>query len=282
MDHLAEILVMLFAALLAAKVGDEIFKRLGLPSVIGEILAGVLVGPAVLWAAMGMLMLLFRTLLWFRYRTPPLAGMADAPAMTVIIPAYNEGAMVARTIESVARARYPLGRLEIFVVDDGSSDDTWVHILRGAAEFPALVTPLRFDRNRGKRAAPLMGKLILKLRLVPDQILSSTAVRARTTAAIVAENCGFKGAIELHKELYAADAESIVHVVSEVYHDDSRLLVVGHNPGMEQLLFALTRADEHLPTAGLAHIELPLNTWRGLSASSRGTLIHLCRPKEMR
>lgn len=111
------------------------------------------VGPAVLWAAMGMLMLLFRTLLWFRYRTPPLAGMADAPAMTVIIPAYNEGAMVARTIESVARARYPLGRLEIFVVDDGSSDDTWVHILRGAAEFPALVTPLRFDRNRGKRAA---------------------------------------------------------------------------------------------------------------------------------
>ena len=111
------------------------------------------VAPAVLWATMGMLMLLFRTLLWFRYRTPPLASMVDAPTMTVIIPAYNEGAMVARSIESVARAHYACARLEIFVVDDGSSDDTWDHIQRVAANFPDLVTPLRFDRNRGKRAA---------------------------------------------------------------------------------------------------------------------------------
>lgn len=111
------------------------------------------VAPAVLWALMGMLMLLFRTLLWFRYRIPPLAGMADAPPMTVIIPAYNEGAMVARSIESVARARYPGERLEILVVDDGSSDDTWGHIQRSAAQFPDLVTPMRFERNRGKRAA---------------------------------------------------------------------------------------------------------------------------------
>lgn len=112
-----------------------------------------IVGPAILWATMGILMLLFRTLLWFRYRMPPLARFADAPPMTVIIPAYNEGAMVARTIESVARAHYPCDRLEIFVVDDGSSDDTWQHIERAAAQFPALVVPLRFARNRGKRAA---------------------------------------------------------------------------------------------------------------------------------
>jgi hyaluronan synthase len=111
------------------------------------------VGPALLWAAMGILMLMFRTLLWFRYRTPPLADPAEAPAMTVIIPAYNEGAMVARSIESVAEARYPRDRLEIFVVDDGSGDDTWTHIERAAARFPGLVTTLRFERNRGKRAA---------------------------------------------------------------------------------------------------------------------------------
>jgi hyaluronan synthase len=112
-----------------------------------------IVGPSILWAGMGMLMLLFRTVLWFRYRTPALATMADAPAMTVIIPAYNEGAMVARSIESVARANYPPGRLEIFVIDDGSDDDTWLHIQRAAREFPDLVVPLRFAANRGKRAA---------------------------------------------------------------------------------------------------------------------------------
>jgi len=111
------------------------------------------VSPAILWTAMGMLMLLLRTLLWFRYRTPPLATIDDAPTVTVIIPAYNEGEMVARSIESVVAARFPRERLEIFVVDDGSVDDTWQHIRRVARRFPDLVTPLRFDRNRGKRAA---------------------------------------------------------------------------------------------------------------------------------
>ncbi|HEV7490406.1 MAG TPA: glycosyltransferase [Rhodanobacteraceae bacterium] len=112
-----------------------------------------LVSPAILWAAMGMVMLLFRTLLWFRYRTPPPATMDDAPSLTVIIPAYNEGEMVARSIESVVHARYPRERLEIFVIDDGSADDTWRHIRRVAEQYPDVVTPLRFARNRGKRAA---------------------------------------------------------------------------------------------------------------------------------
>ncbi|HKE49573.1 MAG TPA: glycosyltransferase [Rhodanobacteraceae bacterium] len=111
------------------------------------------VSPAILWTSMGMLMLLVRTLLWFRYRTPPLATMADAPPLTVIIPAYNEGAMVARSIESVVFARYPRERLEVFVIDDGSADDTWDHIRNVARRYPDVVTTLRFDRNRGKRAA---------------------------------------------------------------------------------------------------------------------------------
>ncbi len=87
------------------------------------------VSPAILWSAMGTLLLLFRTLLWFRYRAAPPASMRDAPTMTVIIPAYNEGAMVARSIESVVHARYPReGAFEVLVVDDGSTDDTWRHI----------------------------------------------------------------------------------------------------------------------------------------------------------
>jgi hyaluronan synthase len=73
--------------------------------------------------------------------------------LTVIIPAYNEGEMVARSIESVVHARYARGRLEVFVVDDGSVDDTWQHIQRVARRFPDVVTPIRLDRNRGKRAA---------------------------------------------------------------------------------------------------------------------------------
>ncbi len=118
---------------------------------------GYVAKPSLLWAGMGMLMLLFRTMLWFRYRTPELATLEDAPSLTVVIPAYNEGSMVARSIESVIRARYPQERLEILVIDDGSSDDTWQHIERAAAERRDLVTTLRFEENRGKRAALAAG-----------------------------------------------------------------------------------------------------------------------------
>src|SRR5574340_1382850 len=89
-----------------------------------------IVHPSILWMLMGVLMLVFRTLLWFRYRTPESAVYTEAPPLTVVIPAYNEGPMVAQSIDSVAAAHYPSGRLEIFVVDDGSRDDTWEHIDR--------------------------------------------------------------------------------------------------------------------------------------------------------
>ncbi|MEZ5728430.1 MAG: glycosyltransferase [Burkholderiaceae bacterium] len=82
---------------------------------------------------------------------------ADAPTLTVIIPAYNEGAMVEKTIDSCIAARYPRDRLQIIAVDDGSRDDTWAWIERAAARHGSLVTPIRFERNQGKRAALAAG-----------------------------------------------------------------------------------------------------------------------------
>jgi hyaluronan synthase len=109
--------------------------------------------PSILWASMGMLLIAFRTVQWFRYRPAAPAEPATAPLLTAIIPAYNEGAMVEKTVESVATALYPQGRLEIIVVDDGSTDDTWRYIERACRRFPELVTSVRFATNRGKRAA---------------------------------------------------------------------------------------------------------------------------------
>ncbi|HEX2567452.1 MAG TPA: glycosyltransferase [Burkholderiales bacterium] len=113
------------------------------------------VRPTVIWVAMGLVLLLLRTLLWLFYRPRAAASMEDAPALSVIIPAYNEGEMVARSIESVALARYPAGRLEILAIDDGSKDGgaTWRHIEAAARRFPALVTAIRLAENRGKRGA---------------------------------------------------------------------------------------------------------------------------------
>lgn len=109
--------------------------------------------PTVMWMAMGFTLVVMRTVLWLWYSPAAPADDDEACALSVIIPAYNEGAMVEKSIESAAGADYPSDRLEIIVIDDGSRDDTWKYILRAAARYPELVTPVRLERNVGKRGA---------------------------------------------------------------------------------------------------------------------------------
>lgn len=116
-----------------------------------------LVRPTVAWIAMGTFLLAIRTAMWTRYRPSPSLKDDEAPALTVVIPAYNEGRMVETSIESVACARYPRERLEILVIDDGSTDDTWKYVERAAARHPGLVRAMRLARNAGKRAALAAG-----------------------------------------------------------------------------------------------------------------------------
>lgn len=109
--------------------------------------------PTFLWMLMGVSLLLVRTVLWLRYRPYTVGAGDDVPMLTVIIPAFNEGRMVEKSIDSVASADYPVGRLEIIVVDDGSKDNTWSYMERAARRHPHLVQAIRFPKNRGKRAA---------------------------------------------------------------------------------------------------------------------------------
>lgn len=97
-----------------------------------------------------------RTLLWCLYRPFPLAA-GPLPRVTVIIPAYNEGAMVEKSLYSVAASDYPADRLEIICIDDGSRDDTWSYIDKARKRYPHLIQALRFPANRGKREALYTG-----------------------------------------------------------------------------------------------------------------------------
>lgn len=119
--------------------------------------ARLLIFPSMLWITMGMLLLVFRTLVWIAYHPFPSATYETAPSASVIIPAYNEGPMVLKSIESVVKATYPKDRLELFVIDDGSRDDTWKYIEQAAALWPEIVRPIRFEKNQGKRAALAAG-----------------------------------------------------------------------------------------------------------------------------
>ena len=113
--------------------------------------------PSLVWLGLDSVLIVIRTVLWIIYRPAGAATRESAPSLTVIIPAYNEGAMVLQSIESAAKADYPHDRLEILVIDDGSKDDTWSYISRAARRYPQLVTALRQESNRGKREALALG-----------------------------------------------------------------------------------------------------------------------------
>lgn len=136
---------------------------------------------------------------------------------------------------------------------------------------------------RGRRDAPRIGDLLREQRLTPDLILSSDAVRARLTAEAVAETARYAGKILLNPDLYLASSADIVAVLRAVGETKTdKVMIVGHNPGLEDLVAQLTGEPEDLPTAALAHVGLPIDRWRDLDVSTRGTLLMLWRPKDLR
>jgi phosphohistidine phosphatase len=146
---------------------------------------------------------------------------------------------------------------------------------------PTLADHDRPLNARGKRDAPRMGQLLADQDLTPDLIVSSTAKRARKTAAKVAEASGCKREIELNGRLYHAYPADYVHVLREVDDQHQRVLVVGHNPGLEELV--ATMAGEYLPmpTAALAHVVIDIDYWGDLKTSTTGRLVSLWLPKEL-
>lgn len=134
--------------------------------------------------------------------------------------------------------------------------------------------------KRGKRDAPRMGQLLRKQGIYPDLILSSTARRARKTAEKLVQAGGFDTVIEIRNELYHADPQTCVDVLHDVYYDDPCVLLVGHNPCLEEFFEALTGSYERLPTAAVARIRLPLSTWNSLTLQSAGELDGIWRPRD--
>lgn len=135
--------------------------------------------------------------------------------------------------------------------------------------------------QRGKRDAPRMGAFLAAQRLVPDLILTSTARRARKTAKHAARRCGYPQRPRRMASLYLADAGELIDVLQTVPGKVARVLLVGHNPGLEELIEQLTGSAERLSTGALAQIELPIATWSDLTPETRGTLIGLWRPREL-
>ncbi len=147
-----------------------------------------------------------------------------------------------------------------------------------------------FDRplnKRGQRVAPRMGAWLREKRLLPDYIVCSPAKRAKLTAAAVIGELGVPESAVLYDEaLYLGDCKALLGVLSRCPTEAARVLVVGHNPGLEDLLLYLcgdvaprTRDGKILVTAAVAVISMP-QPWSNPQAG-RCDLLELVRPKDL-
>ncbi len=134
--------------------------------------------------------------------------------------------------------------------------------------------------KRGKADAPRVGEWLRAEGLLPDLIISSTAKRARHTAELVIEGCNYRRDLLLLRELYAAPPVAYLNALAKVSDECQRVMVVGHNPGIEDLLKLLTGENQPMPTAALAQVSLPIERWGGLDINTRGDLVQIWRPKE--
>ena len=118
--------------------------------------------------------------------------------------------------------------------------------------------------ERGHRNAAAMGAYIHNLTGTPDAIITSDATRALQTAEIVATAVAFATPLTVVPRIYAADLATLLAVVRRIPDEVSSAIIIGHNPGFEELAAALAGNDHEgirLPTSGLAVLEFDVERW---------------------
>lgn len=134
--------------------------------------------------------------------------------------------------------------------------------------------------KRGERDAPRMGRLMRDEGLVPEWAFSSTATRARVTLDRALEASGANCEAHRIADLYLATPADIVEVLRLTPEPHSRVIVVGHNPGMEDLVQGLTGEEVTFPTAALAVIDCEIESWAELALTGVESLVRLWKPRE--
>lgn len=150
---------------------------------------------------------------------------------------------------------------------------SWKH-----AELPDHERPLN---KRGKKDAPMMGKLLKAKELVPQKVLCSTALRARETVDLMREEGGIDFDIQYLGEFYLAESQTYLDAIYQLPDELERVMIVGHNPGLEGLVQMLGDKIESLPTAAIAYLVFPVKSWQDLRDKPQGELVEFWRPREL-
>lgn len=151
---------------------------------------------------------------------------------------------------------------------------------------PSLTDFQRPLNARGREAARAMGREMRALGLAFDRVLASPAARVTETLRDLAETYG-PLAPAYDERVYLAAPGTLLGLLRDTDDAHERLLIVGHNPGLERLALLLSRAgplrDEiaaKYPTGALAEIAFPVGHWRDV-AEGTGTLTRFIRPRDL-
>ena len=144
----------------------------------------------------------------------------------------------------------------------------------------SLIDPMLSDNMRpltyqGKQDVSIVGNILKNKNLIPDIIICSTAKRAVETSKLIAEYVNYHNEIHLSKLLYQTTAKDYINVVSEIPDKNNMVLLVGHNPILENLVEIITNELRIMKTCSLAHIVLPIKKWLEIKIQTKGKLIEL-------
>lgn len=140
-----------------------------------------------------------------------------------------------------------------------------------------------FDRPlaaRGERDAPRIGKALRKRGPLPDLIISSPAARARATIDAVIKAAKLNLGIRFDEAVYGASSPELMTLIRRLPDESSCVLLVGHNPGFEDMVGRLSGSRERMPTAALACIEFQIDRWEDMKDGT-GKLAWLLTPKQL-
>jgi len=133
--------------------------------------------------------------------------------------------------------------------------------------------------KRGKKDAPFMGKILNENGVYPDIIISSPALRAKTTTQSIAKELHFNKPVTYDKQVYEADLSTLLQLLLELNKKDNIVFIIGHNPGLNMLLDYFVGFDDNIPTCGVVELEFDCKKWDSIS-SKNAKLISFDYPKK--
>jgi phosphohistidine phosphatase len=130
-------------------------------------------------------------------------------------------------------------------------------------KYPKLDDFERPLNKRGRKNAPLMGKIILRLGLIPDLIIASPASRAAMTARVFALEINYPlDKIRYLASIYESDEMDLVHIIKKLENKLTKVMLVGHNPGITDLANRIGNYPvSNIPTSGVFGLALDITSW---------------------